>query len=99
MISKRVHHAAPRVDRIPIVIEDRSGILLPMFKTPVQRLYQTTRHLLQVLPTATTTSPINMSATKPLGEGPTNKERANGLLADKGIELLTFGTPNGMHVV
>ena len=49
-----------------------------MLKTPLNRLYQTSRHLIQ-----TSTRTISSS------------ERPTGLIGKSGIELLTFGTPNG----
>jgi glutathione S-transferase len=50
-----------------------------MFKAPLNRLYQTSRHF---LPAATIRT---MSSS----------ERPTGLIAKSGIELLTWGTPNG----
>ena len=52
-----------------------------MFKTPLSRIYQTTRHFIP----ATTTTTRTMSSS----------ERPSGLIAKSGIELLTWGTPNG----
>ncbi|KAG0649948.1 Disulfide-bond oxidoreductase [Hyphodiscus hymeniophilus] len=52
-----------------------------MLKTPLTRLFQTSRHFVQ-----TTTVPArNVSSS----------ERPSGLIANSGIELLTWGTPNG----
>lgn len=49
-----------------------------MFKTPISRLYQTSKHFLNVLPATMSSS-----------------NRPSGLIANSGIELLTWGTPNG----
>jgi len=60
-----------------------------MFRpSTVNRLFHTSRHFLKVVPEAvakqnTTTRTMSSS------------DRPNGLKANKGIELLTFGTPNG----
>jgi len=54
-----------------------------MFRTPLLRLQQTTRHAFpRVIPETILNSQANMS-------------RPTGLIANKGLELLTFGTPNG----
>jgi glutathione S-transferase len=50
-----------------------------MFKSPLNRLYQTSRHFLPAVTTRTMSS----------------SERPTGLIAKSGIELLTWGTPNG----
>jgi len=55
------------------------SLLSFMFRSPLSRLYQSTKHLTQ------SSSLRNMSST----------ERPSGLVAKSGIELLTFGTPNG----
>ncbi|TVY20079.1 Disulfide-bond oxidoreductase YfcG [Lachnellula arida] len=52
-----------------------------MFKSPLNRLSQTSTHLIK---TTTKTSRTMSSAARPTG-----------LIANSGIELLTFGTPNG----
>lgn len=57
-------------------------LLLFMYKTPLQRLYQTSKHLLH-----TTTRTMSSDNSRPTG-----------LIAKSGIELLTFGTPNGHKV-
>lgn len=51
-----------------------------MLKSPLSRLFQTSRHLAY-----STTRPIS-----------TSSDRPSGLIAKSGIELLTFGTPNGV---
>jgi glutathione S-transferase len=53
-----------------------------MFKSPILRISQTSRHFLKV----TNASP------------PPSMSRPTGLVANSGIELLTFGTPNGHKV-
>jgi glutathione S-transferase len=50
-----------------------------MFKSPLSRLYQTSRHFLPAVTTRTMSS----------------SEHPTGLIAKSGIELLTWGTPNG----
>jgi hypothetical protein len=52
-----------------------------MFKSPLNRLYQISKHFIQT--TTTTTRAMSSS------------ERPTGLVAKSGIELLTFGAPNG----
>jgi glutathione S-transferase len=52
-----------------------------MYKTPILRLSQTTKHLLKI----TTANALKMSTST----------RSTGLTANSGIELLTWGTPNG----
>jgi len=54
-----------------------------MFKTPILRLFQTSRQLVRVLPETVQKTP------------PSTMSRPTGLIANKGLELLTFGTPNG----
>lgn len=58
-------------------------IVLLMFKTPILRLFQTSRHLVRVIPETIQKTP------------PSTMSRPTGLIASKGLELLTFGTPNG----
>ena len=53
-----------------------------MSRSPIARIYQTTKHIAQ------STSVRNMSSS----------QRPTGLIANSGIELLTFGTPNGHKV-
>lgn len=57
--------------------------VLLMFKSPISRIYQTSRHLINVIPETIQQTP------------PTAMSRPTGLIASKGLELLTFGTPNG----
>lgn len=59
-----------------------------MFRTPLLRLYQTARQFINVIPEV-----IKKSESNPLTAG--NMSRPSGLVANKGLELLTFGTPNG----
>lgn len=65
-------------------------LALVSFMLPLNRLQQTARQFLRVIPqtipkaTYSTTSDSNMS-----------EDRPNGTIATKGLELLTFGTPNG----
>lgn len=53
-----------------------------MFKTPIFRLHQTARQFFPRIIPETIAASGNMS-------------RPTGLIANKGLELLTFGTPNG----
>lgn len=55
------------------------SFVLSMFKSPLNKLFQTSRHLLQ-----TTTRTMASSSDRPTG-----------LVTKSSIELLTFGTPNG----
>ena len=57
-------------------------------RSPILRLAQTQRQFVRVIPEAIT-KPISniMSSDAP---------EPTGLIADKGLELLTFGTPNGV---
>ena len=67
-------------------------LLLLMFHSPLLRLQQTARQLIKVIPeTVVRQEPTTPSAT------PGNMSRPNGLIASSGLELLTFGTPNGTH--
>ena len=64
-------------------------LLLLMFRTPLLRLQQTTRQLVKVIPeTIANKQQPQVSSS--------NMSRPNGLIAKSGLELLTFGTPNGM---
>lgn len=56
--------------------------VLLMFNSPLRRIFQTSKHLIQ------TTSPTIRTMSS-------SSERPTGLKASTGIELLTFGTPNG----
>ncbi|KAK0117756.1 hypothetical protein ONS95_012082 [Cadophora gregata] len=58
------------------------SLTLFMFNSPLRRIYQTSKHFIQVPATALRT----MSS---------SSERPTGLIGKSGIELLTFGTPNG----
>lgn len=62
------------------------GLLMSAFlmlKSPLlNRLFQTSKHLAQT--TSTTARAMSSSSDRP-----------NGLIAKSGIELLTWGTPNG----
>jgi len=59
------------------------SLTLFMFNSPLRRIYQTSKHLIQVPTTAIRTTMSSSS------------ERPTGLIGKSGIELLTFGTPNG----
>ena len=60
-------------------------LLVLMFRTPIFRLFQTSQHLVKATTRRLDSQPLtaNMS------------DRPTGLIANKGLELLTFGTPNG----
>lgn len=63
-------------------------LILLMFRSPINRLFQTSRHLLKVIPeTISQSTPATMSQSEPTG-----------LIAKKGLELLTFPTPNGVKI-
>ena len=55
--------------------------LLLMFQSPIRRLYQTSRHLIKVIPDAVSQRAPEL-----------NMSRPTGLIANKGLELLTFGS-------
>lgn len=63
-------------------------LLAFMFRSPLLRLQQTARHFVKVIPET-----INQQSGGLVHEG--NMSRPNGLIAKSGLELLTFGTPNG----
>ncbi|KAK5018591.1 hypothetical protein LTR60_000734 [Cryomyces antarcticus] len=63
-------------------------LALPIFPTSIRRLYQTSRYFLQFIPLATH-SPTSTAV---------SSDKPTGLIASSGIELLTFGTPNGQKV-
>jgi len=65
-------------------------LLAVMFRSPLFRLYHTTRRFISVIPEA-----IRNPQSNPLTTA-NNMSRPSGLIANKGLELLTFGTPNGM---
>jgi glutathione S-transferase len=60
-----------------------------MLRSPLLRLHQTASHL---IPTSITRS--SFSTTIRLKQNDMG-DRPNGTIATKGLELLTFGTPNG----
>ena len=69
------------------------GLLLAfMFRSPLLRLQQTARQFIQVIPETINKegSSVQQSIVK---EG--EMSRPNGTIATNGLELLTFGTPNG----
>lgn len=59
-----------------------------MFRTPLLRFFQTSKHFINVIPEAIKKPTSNLLTTG-------NMSRPSGLIANKGLELLTFGTPNG----
>lgn len=61
-----------------------------MLRSPLLRLYQTTRQFVKVIPEVLE-KPNNTPSTA------ANMSKPSGLIANKGLELLTFGTPNGMR--
>lgn len=64
-------------------------LLAFMFRTPLLRLQHTARQFVKVIPET-------ISSNKPiLNQAVDMSERPNGTIANKGLELLTFGTPNG----
>ncbi|RDW66177.1 hypothetical protein BP6252_09812 [Coleophoma cylindrospora] len=65
-----------------------------MFQSPLARLYQTASHLLRTTTTTVSRSLTSTASTKT--NTMATPPRPTGLLANKGIELLTFSTPNGV---
>lgn len=63
-----------------------------MFRTPVPRLFHTSRQFINLIPET-----IRKPSSTPLT--PCDMARPSGLIANKGLELLTFGTPNGESAV
>src|ERR1700753_3631852 len=63
-------------------------LLSYMFRSPLQRLAQTTAHLFQASPKSIARQSSNQA-------GDINMSRPDGTIATSGLELLTFGTPNG----
>ncbi|KAI7086222.1 hypothetical protein KC343_g13746, partial [Hortaea werneckii] len=59
-----------------------------MFRTPLLQLYHTSRQFINIVPET-----IKNAGPNPLTAS--NMSRPSGLIANKGLELLTFGTPNG----
>lgn len=73
-------------------------LLAFMFRTPLWRLQNTASHLLKATTSSSTGSLANraFSTTAPSRQNDTMaEERPTGLIANKGLELLSFGTPNG----
>lgn len=72
-------------------------LLAFMIRTPLLRLQQTTHHLIKnTSPALTTLSSSSFSTTTiPQQNLHAMSDRPNGLIAKSGLELLTFGTPNG----
>lgn len=62
-------------------------LILILFMLPLNRLQQTTRQFLRVIPQTITRASSSTSSD--------DMSRPNGPIATKGLELLTFGTPNG----
>src|SRR5271168_4177190 len=71
-----------RFPLFPFAIGLLLGVFL-MLMNPLTRLLQTSRHILQT----TSTTARSMSSS--------SSDRPSGLIAKSGIELLTWGTPNG----
>ena len=65
-----------------------------MFRSPLIRLQQTTSHFVG-RPQAFLTALATFSTTTPLRNDDEMSDRPNGTIATSGLELLTFGTPNG----
>ena len=61
------------------------ALLAFMFRSPLLQLQRTARQFLKVIPEV-----IQDSSSNPL---PANMSRPNGLIANQGLEVLTFGTP------
>ncbi|TKA75068.1 hypothetical protein B0A49_03267 [Cryomyces minteri] len=63
-------------------------LALPMLPTSIRHIYQSSRHVFHFIPSATQSSASTVVST----------DKPTGLIASSGIELLTFGTPNGQKV-
>ena len=68
-------------------------LLAFMFRSPLVRLQQTTSQFIKTIPQAfiKDTTPVRHSSDM-------SDDRPNGTIATSGLELLTFGTPNGEYV-
>lgn len=69
-----------------------------MFRSPLLRVQQTASHLIKTTTLRTESLTCRaFSTTFPLKQDTDDMaDRPNGLIAKSGLELLTFGTPNGM---
>lgn len=71
-------------------------LLLAFFMyRPLLRLQQTTRHFFTPLAITTTTTTTHTPSN---ARSQSDMSRPNGTIATKGLELLTFGTPNGLSL-
>ncbi|KAM3417162.1 hypothetical protein BST61_g8736 [Cercospora zeina] len=74
-----------------------------MFRAPLHRLQQTANHLIRsASPATTTTATATLLTSRPFSatalrrqDADAMADRPNGAVANSGLELLTFGTPNG----
>lgn len=73
------------------------ALLVFMFRSPLLRLHQTASFIIKhSASTSPATAPRTFSITALRQDNDTmSSDRPNGLIAKKGLELLTFGTPNG----
>ncbi|CAK1364507.1 unnamed protein product [Cercospora beticola] len=72
-------------------------LLAFMFRSPLYRLQQTANHLIRSASPAVstfTTRPFSATALRKQNDDAMS-DRPNGTIAKSGLELLTFGTPNG----
>lgn len=72
------------------------ALLAFMLRSPLLRLQQTATHLIK------TTAPAasrTFTSTSTVQNDTMSDDRPSGLIAKKGLELLTFGTPNGKSSV
>lgn len=77
----------------PIVRLVLVALLAFMFRSPILRLSQTASHFIKIVPEAI--SKQAPAAAQSRTNGDNMSERPNGTIAKSGLELLTFGTPNG----
>lgn len=73
-------------------------LLVFMFRSPLLRLHQTASHLFGKTSTTTQTLtklPFSTTVGFKQNNDTMSDDRPSGLIAKSGLELLTFGTPNG----
>jgi len=67
------------------------ALLALMFRSPILQLQRTARQFAKVIPEV-----IQNSSKNPLTAG--EMAKPSGLIAKEGLEVLTFGTPNGTRL-
>lgn len=75
-------------------------LLAFMFRSPLFRVQRTASHLIKNASPALSSFSLSFSMMAALQQDDeTMSDRLNGLIVKSGLELLTFGTPNGMVLV